>query len=142
MKEYVLGFCFTPGGEAVALIKKTKPEWQKGRLNGIGGKIEENETPAEAMQREFMEETGVVIKKDNWNKLGVFKSPNWIVHVFYQFTDKVVDIKTTTEEEVILADVKYVMSRNEILPNLRWLLPLCLDKEVMNVEVEYSVTAP
>lgn len=60
MKEYVLGFMFTEDGKGVVLIQKKKPAWQHGRWNGIGGKIEERETPEKAIVREFEEETGVV----------------------------------------------------------------------------------
>lgn len=55
--QYVVGFAFDAYG-AVALINKQKPEWMKGRWNGIGGKIEPGETPQAAMQREFKEEAG------------------------------------------------------------------------------------
>lgn len=43
MKKYVLGFMFSTEdrGQKVALIKKLKPKWQAGLLNGIGGKIEQ-----------------------------------------------------------------------------------------------------
>ncbi len=44
MKGYVLGFAFDEDYEWVALIKKNRPQWQAGKLNGVGGKIEPNET--------------------------------------------------------------------------------------------------
>ena len=53
MKEYVVGFMFSEE------ILKNKPDWQAGRLNGVGGKVEPNEYPDQAMVREFEEETGV-----------------------------------------------------------------------------------
>lgn len=42
---YVLGFMFDRVGAGVALLRKTKPEWQAGRLNGVGGKVEKSEVP-------------------------------------------------------------------------------------------------
>lgn len=62
---YVLGFLFS--NFDVALIKKTHPEYQKGKLNGIGGKIEPRETPLEAMEREFFEETGFKLSAGAWS---------------------------------------------------------------------------
>jgi 8-oxo-dGTP diphosphatase len=60
LKKYVLGFAFSRDGEEIVLINKNRPEWQKGKLNGIGGKIEpEDNCPNDAMIREFKEETGV-----------------------------------------------------------------------------------
>ncbi len=43
MKTMVAGFLFDESRERVVLIKKQKPEWQSGRLNGVGGKIEPGE---------------------------------------------------------------------------------------------------
>ena len=40
------------------VIKKERPVWQAGLLNAIGGHVEKGEYPVEAMQREFLEETG------------------------------------------------------------------------------------
>ena len=54
--EYVLGFAFTKDLKQVALIRKKRPEWQAGKLNGIGGKVNINEVPLLAMVREFQEE--------------------------------------------------------------------------------------
>ena len=45
IKEYVAGFLFSRDGSLLALILKNKPDWQKGKLNAIGGKIEDGETP-------------------------------------------------------------------------------------------------
>ena len=64
MKRYVVGFLFRNNGTEVALVRKLKPEWQRGRLNGIGGKIEPNEDSRAAMMREFAEETGANV--DDW----------------------------------------------------------------------------
>lgn len=42
----------------VLLVLKDKPEWQKGRLNLPGGKIEAGESISQATTREIIEETG------------------------------------------------------------------------------------
>jgi 8-oxo-dGTP diphosphatase len=67
MKKYVVGFLIS--GSLVSLIKKNRPEWQKGKINGIGGKIEKGETPEQAMKREFYEEAGIRINK--WKRFAV-----------------------------------------------------------------------
>lgn len=56
--RYVCGFNFSCGFKFVTLIRKARPRWQAGKLNGVGGHIEGNELPEEAMAREFMEEAG------------------------------------------------------------------------------------
>src|SRR4051812_29135338 len=58
---YVAGFLFRKSGCEVALIRKNKPDWQKGFWNGIGGKVEPGETAYQAMRREFREEAGADI---------------------------------------------------------------------------------
>ena len=41
MINYVLGFA--TDGQQIVLIRKNKPDYMKGKLNGIGGKIEQSE---------------------------------------------------------------------------------------------------
>lgn len=65
-QNYVVGYAFRADYGAVALIEKRKPAWQAGKLNGIGGKIEPDESPAGAMSREFAEEAGVHFRPDRW----------------------------------------------------------------------------
>jgi 8-oxo-dGTP pyrophosphatase MutT (NUDIX family) len=65
--RYVLGFAFTPSRKGVILIKKRRPNWQAGKLNGPGGKIEAGETPEQAMIREFKEETGIDTELGQWS---------------------------------------------------------------------------
>ena len=60
MKKYTLGFIFTPALDKVLLVHKISPEWQAGKINGVGGKIEEGELilfvryPKTAYQKETM----------------------------------------------------------------------------------------
>lgn len=74
--EYVLGFMFNLAESKVLLVWKNRPAWQAGKLNGVGGKIEEGETPIQAMNREFAEETGFVSKhyipeEDDFDRLAI-----------------------------------------------------------------------
>lgn len=68
--DYVVGFAFSGHLDCVAMITKTKPEWQNGLLNGIGGKIEDGETPLQAMIREWDEECEILVDKD-WKQFAV-----------------------------------------------------------------------
>ncbi len=56
MKKYVLGFAFDRDKKNVLLVRKKRPVWMRGMLNGIGGKVEDGETPWDAMGREYYEE--------------------------------------------------------------------------------------
>lgn len=70
MTRYVVGFLFAD--DEVLLIKKNHPSWQFGKLNGLGGHIEENESPLDAMIREFEEESGGA-RIEHWNMFLLLK---------------------------------------------------------------------
>src|SRR5436190_15473444 len=97
--RYVAGFLFTNDGRAVVLVRKNKPAWQKGRLNGVGGKVEGDETPAAAMQREFREEAGVDIPADAWQEVVVLEGHGFAVHFFRLFDTQAFSFATTVEGE-------------------------------------------
>jgi 8-oxo-dGTP diphosphatase len=125
MNKYVVGFLFDENMENVVLIHKNRPDWQKGLLNGVGGKIEDNETPLLAMQREFSEETGLQI--DNWQGYAEIEDTDWIVYFFYTISDKWNQAETMTDEKIKFIPTNDLFSY-PMVPNLYWLLPMCLDK--------------
>jgi 8-oxo-dGTP pyrophosphatase MutT (NUDIX family) len=81
-QDYVLGFVkvkdFKVLKPKVLLMIKQRPEYQKGKLNGIGGKIEAGETPIKAMIREFGEEVtpNLLDKEEHWNNFYNFSFEN------------------------------------------------------------------
>lgn len=126
-KDYVAGFLFNEPMSLVVLVRKQKPEWQAGKLNAVGGKIEENETPFQAMEREFAEETGLVV--DNWKPLCVLcdpngnYAPNWRVCFFYAVVSfgTMRKVRTIEAEEI---DIYKSEFRDDMIPNLEWLIPM------------------
>ena len=120
MIHYVTGFLFDTYFDTVALIKKTKPEWQKGRLNGVGGKIEPGETPLDAMRREFFEETGMTVL--DWNEFVVLAGNDYKVHFFYA-NGNPWEVQTMTEEVVGHYELSS-LSDYLTIPNLAWLIPM------------------
>lgn len=81
MTRYVLGFMVW--GSLVSLIRKKRPEWQAGKLNGVGGHVEEGEPPRNAMAREFFEETGVKTSPDLWEYDGRMLFPDAEVVLYH-----------------------------------------------------------
>lgn len=82
-----VGFAFSPSYEYVALIRKSHPDWQEGKLNGLGGKVEEGETPEECVAREFHEECTLSLTS-GWSRFCVLTGINdagraWEVHFFH-----------------------------------------------------------
>jgi 8-oxo-dGTP diphosphatase len=126
MQEYVAGFMFDNYGQ-VALVRKNKPAWQEGKLNGIGGKVEADETPYFAMGREWREETGIDHRK--WEHFVSIKGENSLVHFFSTVVLELPRFPPRNDvgEEIICA---YAQSRyvyESGVPNLRWLIPLAMD---------------
>ena len=123
MQRYVAGFMFDMAGH-VGLVRKAKPEWQKGKLNGIGGKIEDGEEPHRAMQREFKEETGVDTYLSDWRHFATLRGNDFEV-CFFKAEGDLRDLRTVEEEEIVVQRVSDITVYNAI-PNLTWLLPLAV----------------
>lgn len=128
-QEYVAGFLFSEDRRSVVLIRKEKPDWQRGLLNGVGGKIEPGETATLAMFREFFEETGAVVA--NWNKYTTLVGSWGVVHVFRSFNDSAFnDARTCTDEQI---GHYYLENLHrgplKTIPNLAWLIPMALSMD-------------
>lgn len=138
MKEYVIGFCFNKEKDSVVLIEKLRPAFQKGLLNGVGGKIEKNELPIDAMIREFKEETGVITNKTDWKKCIVMDAPNWKVFVFRNISEDIfVRTKTVTDEKIIKIPTSSIVD-HDIIPNLSWMIPMVGDDKLLVGHISYS----
>lgn len=118
--RYCCGFLFEK--DKVALIRKSRPTWMAGKLNGIGGHIEQGESPADAMVREFREETGAETTVMSWWPFAVLSGENFVVHFFSSY-GILGELKTTTDEEIVVVPVSEVTVHNAI-PNLTWLIPM------------------
>ena len=62
MLEYVLALLFTADAREVVLVRKTRPAWQAGRVNALGGKLQTGEDILAAARREVREEAGVDVE--------------------------------------------------------------------------------
>jgi 8-oxo-dGTP diphosphatase len=130
MIPYVTGFLFDSTIQSVLLICKKRPAWQAGYLNGVGGKIESGETTTQAMRREFREETGVLI--NNWTYFVTLSSGagDRSVDFYWAIKDiQKVNIRTMTDELVGWVTVRDLLhSRQKIIPNLFWLIPMAINQ--------------
>lgn len=105
MQKYVLGYLFSPDKKDVVLIQKNRPAFLKDTWNAVGGHIEENELPHTAMVREFQEETGLLIPY--WGAaFCIVRGPSYELNVFTATYEKLHEVKTTTEEEVAVFDLR------------------------------------
>ena len=129
MQQYSLGFAFTIDGTKVALIRKNRPEWQVGKLNGIGGKLEPTDINIDhCMSREFKEETGFDTNPEDWDHFA---------HIYFPNTESSIDcyrifmndleasIKSTTDEQVIICKISELRLQ-QLLENVELLIHLAL----------------
>jgi 8-oxo-dGTP pyrophosphatase MutT (NUDIX family) len=129
-KRYSCGLIFNSDQDEVLLIRKNRPAWQAGFFNGIGGKIEGDETPLEAMIREAYEET--TIKDNNWKDLAVLEAKDFEVNFFSIYDQDFSTIMPLTDELLYPIEVKNIFDRqyyfyNSIQRNLRFLIGLALE---------------
>lgn len=127
-KKYVAGFIFDLAAQRVLLIKKNKPVWQAGLYNGIGGSIELNESPLDAIIREVKEEVNLSIK--TWKNFCELKGEGFSVEFFYTFTNKIPEFKNNTSEIASIFQVKLIPEN--IVNNIGWLINMALRHEQEN----------
>lgn len=127
--RYVLGLIFSEDRQSVVLIRKNKPDWQRGKLNGIGGKIEPSDsTPYDAMQRESKEECGVFAE---WTEFCKMTGELFEIHVFKAFDQEAFVRAETQEAETIVKVRCENIARHgdspQVVTNLPWLVWMALD---------------
>jgi 8-oxo-dGTP diphosphatase len=145
-KQYVLGFAFSENREHLVLIEKQTPEWQKGKLNGVGGKIDpEDQSPDAAMIREFMEETGVATSMggpDGWYQFATMTFQEDVmgglatVYCYRMFSNVAYKCKTV-EKELIVTINSGDYNLFPIIDNLPVLIPMALHQSIKFCELNY-----
>lgn len=93
MKKYVVIFLFTKDCKKVLMVKRKKPPYQN-CWNGIGGKIEGNETEIQATIRECYEETGIKLENPKLFITYIYPETNKMnkgtnLSVLYDFIEEV-----------------------------------------------------
>ncbi len=121
--QYVCGFLFDGPKKCVALIQKNRPDWQKGLLNGLGGKVKEGESSVAAMQREFLEEAGVDVK--GWHVFNHLMTD--FAHVDFLVAHRNANLRTMTDETVSWYNINGIWQRDlPVVANLNFLIPMAL----------------
>lgn len=120
--QYVCGFLFSQDLTQVVLIRKLRPQWQRGKLNGIGGSIEPGETWFDAMVREFREETGAAIS--GWQLFHVERFPAGAVVHYGCAIGEPMRTRAMTDEPVVVTDVRAGITPFTAMFNLPYLIPM------------------
>lgn len=125
LKRYVVGLLFDEALNEVLLIRKKRPTWMAGLLNGIGGLVEENETPGYAMARECHEETTLQIS--DWEEIcHIYLERVDLSLFFFTAVGDLSKAVQNTDEELEIFKVKYLGVNEvvDILADLLWLIPM------------------
>jgi 8-oxo-dGTP diphosphatase len=123
---FVLALLYSTDHRQVVLMRRTRPAWQAGRVNALGGRVMAGESAATAARREVREECGVDVAE--WREVLVWEDAEYVMHVVRAVSDKARDARTQEDQEVFLADVNALPAN--VIDNLRWLVPLALDEHV------------
>ena len=91
--------CYLSDGKKTLMLHRVKKEndMHEGKWNGLGGKIENGESPEECIIREVKEESGLKIKNPSLKGILTFPKfdeiDDWIVFVYTatRFTGKLID---------------------------------------------------
>lgn len=135
MLKYTI--CFIRKRDKLLLLNRNKSP-NMGMWNGVGGKIEQNESPQEGVIRETLEETGISLQEVKYAGDVTWDSNrgNAGMHVFIADLPKVIDLYTpiTTREGVLeWKDIDWVLDKDNIgvVGNIKMYLPKILAGQYM-----------
>lgn len=115
MKKFVVIFLFTKDYKKVLMVKRNKPPY-KNCWNGIGGKIEKNETEIQATIRECYEETEIKLDNPKLFITYIYPETNQMnkgtnLSVLYDFIDEV-PVKSNYEGIYEWKDINFALDFN------------------------------
>lgn len=134
--NYCVGFIFNEDLTRIILIKKNRgPDCVKNKLNGIGGKIEKDESGIDAIIRECKEETGLEI--NNWFYFCELDCNEGKIYFYYAVTDDLYNYKQIEDEKIGIyrlddfdeytnEDYEW-LDFQDMVCNLNWLIPMSLN---------------
>lgn len=120
--EYTLCF-ITKGKEVLLLLREKEPN--KGKWNGVGGKIENRETLEESCIREVYEETGLRIEKPIFKGVLSFNGVSGIaLFVCNHFNG---EIRHSSEGVLQWKQLNWITKSDEVVDNIRYFIRDVID---------------
>lgn len=109
----------------ILVVFKDRPEWQRGKANLPGGKIEPGETPITCAERELEEETGL---KSEWTEvLGKIVGSYGVVYCVKCGVEYAEPEPRKGETEVVKwVNWEEIANSSIIIPNLRAVIPMMM----------------
>ena len=123
---FVLALLYSVDRRRVVLMRRTRPAWQAGRVNALGGRLQSGESAAAAARREVREECGVDVAE--WREVLVWEDAEYVMHVMRGVSEHALEARSIEDQEVFLEEV--LALPDNVIDNLRWLVPLALDADV------------
>lgn len=141
MVEYTI--CFLKQGDKILLLNRDKPQWM-GAWNGVGGKIEQGETPFIGALREIKEETGIALQDITYKGKITWTDGNTSFGCMYAFIAELPEsysyVTPIKVAEGILdwKDLSWILHPQNVgIADLKYYLPKMLDE---STNYEYIFT--
>jgi len=138
MAMYTYTLVFINIASHIVMINRNKAPWM-GMWNGLGGKIQEDETPKQSIQREIQEELGVHISLHDildrgiltWN---MFEADGQGIHLFYVELDQL-DLAFPIQMDEGIIDLKRIdwithLNNKGVAPNIKYFLPQLISSKI------------
>lgn len=146
--EYVLIGIISDDAQKILLTLKDRPAWQAGKLNLVGGKVEDGELIYDSAVRELFEETGICVSSLIWDSArfdkldfsedrfldtsglvcnGSITGEGFEVFCYSGFS-KEVKIKQRPEETEVVSwyNIEDALLDERLIPNLKSIIPLII----------------
>lgn len=106
-----------------------------------GGYVELNETPQEALKREFLEEVSIVIEPKQI--IGIrFNMHDWYIAFYAEYISGEAKSDGNENDEVVWMDIDEALSRNDVPDLTKKLVRCALKKDAGFNSLEYSGSNP
>src|SRR5574343_41802 len=122
VKLYTIGIYFSCDLKKILLIHNKRPDWQNGKYNFPGGKVELYEDKYDCIIREFKEETNIETIESDWKHIGnIYNNEiGYCVDILVCVQNKEQEIRTMTDEEVFWHDIDKLP--DNCITNVYWLV--------------------
>ena len=100
----------------------------KNRVLCPGGYVEENELPTQAIEREFLEETGIIVKAKSLLSMQ-FKSDQWCAVFFMEYISGTPKSDHYENSEILLIAPEEAIVRDDITNMSRELLKIYIERK-------------
>ena len=134
--------CYIEQDEKYLMLLRNKKEndLNEGKWIGVGGKFLPDETPEECLEREVLEETGLVLDQYRMRGVVTFLSDQWETEYMFLFTADAFHgtLKECREGELHWIPKEKVMSLNLWEGDPLFLKPLLEDAGYFHLKVRYE----